>query len=513
MTILTKAARGALAVALVVSLSACQGIGRRAGILADPLPPARGHSVGEASSDNLKWLKHRLPGETQVDLLEILEKQVPPANHPELEKLDAEQKFNVLVLSVDKLPPSEAVTVRNGIVGQLINASMANCSVYLRSLRGSQVSSRTLFDILTSSLSTAGGIAAPARSAKLLSSLASLSNAWGSSLDRDVFAEQGVELVARAIEGERETTRIQIQDRMASSYDEWPLAIALADVGRFHSQCSMLHGLTLVRNAVQTRDRDLQMARNVAARVAAAGGDEKQVVAAVQGVAESDLDSLQAAKDGKKSANAVVAADFSESYWGADLAAMRERALHCLNNVETVMLADAKATAVEQEDHFKGTSEKVSCGGDDAWYGAFNAFAAKALADEASDLDKALKDPADDKARRKAITDAFANVRARFNTAAENRRLDIVGRRLRTLAAVDTIGKVGGDVAKLKDEVKTAAGRETDDPVLAAAQGAVEGIDPAKQSARTAADVALVGARSQMEAEIAKQIEWDKAKR
>jgi hypothetical protein len=151
--------------------------------------------------------------------------------------------------------------VRNDVVASWVAASTANCGVYVQALRSGQVTTRLATDFFSGGLAAASSLAAPVRTAKLLSALSAFSTAEGASVDRNIFAQQGAELVADAILQMRAEDRTKIEASMARSYDEWPMGLAMADLFDFHKDCSMLRGFTRMRVALEQREQDVAATR------------------------------------------------------------------------------------------------------------------------------------------------------------------------------------------------------------------------------------------------------------
>lgn len=223
----------------------------------------------------------------QVDLNMLLERALLPDPIAHLSTLDDEAKFSALLEAVDR--SSRREKIRDTVVTQLIAASTANCSVYVQAMRGGQVTSRLSTDLLATGFGLAGSLTSPIENARFFSSLSAMSTATGASIDRNIFAQQGAELVADSIMQLRETGRQNLERRMKQPYVDWPISLALADAFAFHGDCSMLRGFSRMREAVILRDQAVKVARLNALEVAARGGSGVEVAAAVAGVERAYL--------------------------------------------------------------------------------------------------------------------------------------------------------------------------------------------------------------------------------
>jgi hypothetical protein len=276
------------------------------------------------------------------------------------------------------LDDRSARQIRNSATSQLVSASVANCNVYLQGLRGGQVSTRTFFDILTAGLGLAGGIATPERSAKLLSSLGAFSTATGGSLDRNVFAEQGVELVADEIEKLRSRQRLEIERKFGQSYETWPLGLAIADIYTYHGSCSMLRGLSQMRDAVVTRDLLIKAARLSAAQAARDGASGTEVAAAIAGLEQAAI-----GEDGSVLARPAATMRFGAGGFSlprSDLEARRTSALDCATKALNAFAAGKTVEEVFAPAAPGGVAEfvKGDCTASN-WSGRFNDLAFRTI--------------------------------------------------------------------------------------------------------------------------------------
>jgi hypothetical protein len=246
--------------------------------------------------------------------------------------VDRQVWFPRLIAAVDA---SRSASVRNGIVSTYIAASTANCTVYVQALRSGQVSTRLTTDVLAGALSTASSIATPQSSAQLLAALSGFSIATGSTMDRNIFAQQGAEIVADAILTLRAETRLMIEANMKKTYAEWPPGLALADLHNYQGDCSMLRGFSRMRDAVNAREQTIQALRNAAAAVVRNDGSARQVMSVFEAYGPS------APYGALSSVTPVPVAD-----WRADLEILIVRTYDCVKeSVKTVHDLKTKAGA------------------------------------------------------------------------------------------------------------------------------------------------------------------------
>ncbi len=192
-----------------------------------------------------------------------------------------EADFDRLIISVGAA--EDPKSVRNDLVSVLVASSTANCNAYVQALRSGQVTSRMTTDLLGAGFATAASLVRPAETAEMLSALSAYSITTGASIDRNIFAQQGAELVADAIMQLRMEGRRNIEANMKKAYADWPMGLALADVFAFHGDCTMMRGFSRMRDAVVNRDLEVRTLRAAASAVAVAGGSKDHVLAVFAG--------------------------------------------------------------------------------------------------------------------------------------------------------------------------------------------------------------------------------------
>jgi hypothetical protein len=189
-------------------------------------------------------------------------------------------RLTVLLASHD----GERKTIRDAVVGDALHASEQSCARYMASLRGIQVGHRLGFDLVSISAGIAGSLST-GTTAQDWAGVSGLATASSASIDRTVFADQAVELVRLSIHDLRSKSRARIETQLReSSYEEYPLGMALADVSAFHADCSLLHGLGAAREAIETRETAIAAIRAAArgaANTSSTGADVADVVDAV----------------------------------------------------------------------------------------------------------------------------------------------------------------------------------------------------------------------------------------
>jgi len=286
-------------------LSACStgDIGRRQPFLYEPGAPVR--MGGGPTQGPIR--------ERQIDLQETLKSALTSAGGAA-----PSGTLDDLVEAADRSPAN--LRIRNLVAGQWISASEANCVVYLQGLRSGQVTSRIGFDFLSAGLAGASAISTPASSAKLLAALSGFSTAEASSLDRNIFAQQGAEIIADAIDQLRAEDLEILKKHLKEDYATWSLPMAMRDLFAYHGDCSMLRGFSKLKNAVVAREQDIANIRKAAAAIQAKNGSGAQVAAVVAAFESSGVTGVSPASD------ATPVDD-----WDSDLKALIATASGCIS--------------------------------------------------------------------------------------------------------------------------------------------------------------------------------------
>ena len=339
----------------------------------------------------------------------------------------------------------DRMAIRNDVVSAIVAASTANCTVYVQALRSGQVNSRLLTDLFAGGLATASSIAVPPASAKLLSALSALSTAEGSSVDRNIFAQQSAELIADAILQLRSADLAAIRANMKTSYDDWSLGMALADLFSFQGDCSMVRGFSKMRDALTAREQAVQSIRAAAGAVEKAGGSPAQIVAVLSGLSGDQ-------------ALAPPAANLSDD-WASDLTRMQSAGAACIDAYFAELQTHPAETLDEAQKAIKTGACDTSAG---PWFSAYLTIAWAAI-DADAHIQAARASP-------DLLAKEAATVKAAYADTAGRKAADNVSSRtlaMQALAAwsvgrsyddlINTLTLLGGADYATADPVFTAA--------------------------------------------------------
>jgi hypothetical protein len=282
--------------------------------------------------------------ERRVDIIALVAPYYPSSSKG---AVSGESDFDTWMATVDKDPDTaRQMKVRNTVAQAIVDASTRNCDAYLNSLRGDQVANRTFSDILATGFGIAGGLTNPVQNAKILSSLGGFSTAFGASIDRNVFAQQAVELIADQIKKYRATERTTIEAKYSKSYADWSLGEAMADVAEYHADCSLMKGLVLTQDSLTKREALVQAAR-AAAQKAVDGGAAGQTVAnIVDAIAQAGSDQSATASPPTPAQTQTASTNSSSATLStADLDAQSAALSKCLAEVEAQVTAGLSVTS------------------------------------------------------------------------------------------------------------------------------------------------------------------------
>lgn len=284
---------------IYVAASGCAT--RQVGILTTALPPSEPIKPNSEAWGSRKGLKSNpLPGERLVDVVQILESAAdagatnqngqtlgPKSSNMSIGNgsVRTEADLAKALVNFEGISDSQKKKqIRNLLFSQMIDASINNCSVFLTNVRGSQIGTRTFFDISTGLLAGAAGITRPESSAKVLAALGAFSNGAGASIDRNVFSQVATELVIRRIEGDRYVFLDELNKKKTDTYEQWDLGTAMTDASRFHWMCTMAYGLSSLEKVSSQNDLTVAAVRGTVAGLVQKGANAETIQSALAGL-------------------------------------------------------------------------------------------------------------------------------------------------------------------------------------------------------------------------------------
>jgi hypothetical protein len=195
-------------------------------------------SIGDQAGTNVGKPSGIAPADTiTLNLKQLIASQLGQSAQPTIE---------MQIAAFDNSNNNDATKMagRNSILNSIVWASNANCLVYLQYLRGNQVLERALSGSLATVFSAAATAFTPTATKSALSALATISTGVGTTIDTSAFAQQTLDVLAGAIEADRDAYRSDaLAKDMTRSYSDFDLAAALTDAQIYHNKCEVMEGL------------------------------------------------------------------------------------------------------------------------------------------------------------------------------------------------------------------------------------------------------------------------------
>ncbi len=167
---------------------------------------------------------------------------------------------------------AEKRALRRDLVYGMLSASDVDCEDYLIGVSATANQTRAGFGVTGLALSTAGSIATPERSSRLLNALGALTGSTTTALEDTVFAGQDFQIIYTAVQTGRRNNRDQIGARLErGDLDAWGYTSLVYLVTPYHLNCGINYGLQQIAEAVEIQARSRPDSPGVAN--AAAPGD------------------------------------------------------------------------------------------------------------------------------------------------------------------------------------------------------------------------------------------------
>lgn len=161
-------------------------------------------------------------------------------------------KLTVFDVDIKNMPVTdrERRIARNEILSTWVIKSDALCSEYQAKLSRAVRDSRLATDITATTLSGLATIFTKAATIHPLSGAATIVLGVGGDIQNDLFLQQAGDVIANAIQTTRNAARKELQKNWGSSYDDYTLTQALADVQRYHDMCNVDRAINDLRTAL-----------------------------------------------------------------------------------------------------------------------------------------------------------------------------------------------------------------------------------------------------------------------
>jgi hypothetical protein len=152
--------------------------------------------------------------------------------------------------------------LRRDFVYGMMAASDVDCEDYLIGVAAVANQTRAGFGATGLALNTAGALATPDRSSRLLNALGALTGSTTTALEDTVFAGRDFQIIYTAVQTGRRSTRDQIRTQLeAGTFDTWGYQSLVALVTPYHLNCGINYGLQQIAEAVEIQARSAQSAQ------------------------------------------------------------------------------------------------------------------------------------------------------------------------------------------------------------------------------------------------------------
>lgn len=145
------------------------------------------------------------------------------------------------------------IAQRNALIARMMVVSDDICLTHKAQIQSTSNSMNMSFGSLTSLFSGAASVVTPGNLSQALSAGATAANSTRSLINSEVYQQTLSITILNAIDALRAPYRTSIKNSLSKSVQEYPIEIAISDVGQYHESCSFIAGLSLVAKSVQQR--------------------------------------------------------------------------------------------------------------------------------------------------------------------------------------------------------------------------------------------------------------------
>lgn len=144
---------------------------------------------------------------------------------------------------------------RNRVQARLIAAARAECKQFTEHLNSIHGYGNFGTGVLTTAFASAGAVVTDANTARIMAGLAAFSSGTRAEFNSDIFLQQTVPLLAKAIHAAEDSYyRETIAPSRAKSVGEYPLWDAVGDAFRFNDMCSLVSALGALDKSLQVAE-------------------------------------------------------------------------------------------------------------------------------------------------------------------------------------------------------------------------------------------------------------------
>jgi len=197
--------------------------------------------------------------------------------------------------SVRKSALSNLALQRNEVTHALVTISNRKCGVYSAHLKTFDGQTNSLLSVLAIATGGIGGVVQAAGAARALSSAAAISSGTRVALNDAWFSNQTIQVLVAGYEKERSTFLRTMNQRQVCPITHYPVMAGIADAMQYHSQCSLISGLSAAAQAIERSDEPgLDVMRRQLVAMAAVTGQAESLMSGLPSDASGQTKQLAA---------------------------------------------------------------------------------------------------------------------------------------------------------------------------------------------------------------------------
>jgi hypothetical protein len=150
--------------------------------------------------------------------------------------------------------PSNLALQRNEVMHALVTISNRKCGVYSAHLKTFDGQTNSLLSVLAIATGGIGGVVSAAGTARAFSSASAIASGSRVALNDAWFSNQTIQVLVAGYEKERSTFLRTMNQRQVCPITHYPVMAGIADAMQYHSQCSLITGLSAAAQAIERSD-------------------------------------------------------------------------------------------------------------------------------------------------------------------------------------------------------------------------------------------------------------------
>ena len=182
---------------------------------------------------------------------------------------------------------------RNEVMHALVSVSNRKCGVYSAHLKTFDGQTNSLLSVLAIATGGIGGVVNAAGTARALSGASAIASGSRVALNDAWFSNQTIQVLVAGYEKERSTFLRTMNQRQVCPITHYPVMAGIADAMQYHSQCSLITGLSAAAQAIERSDEPgLDVMRRQLVAMAAVAGQAESLTNKLSATASEKTKSL-----------------------------------------------------------------------------------------------------------------------------------------------------------------------------------------------------------------------------